>query len=354
MAPITASSASDRIESRRWPPDFISPGPRVSHSPTASRRATSASEDSRTSSARARVSEPSSALGQRAYSASDTITPSTASPRNSSRSLCGAPALRWVSACWSREGSTNAYASNPPARGSVRSTAACAQVLAGVEAAHRLEVGDHWLAHLVGHVHLPAVVHALDLDVFLLDVGCVADVEPAEEQILDPPRRVVAHAGFGRQALERGLDAVVLGVHGEQLDPHEHQEAGHAGDDDEAQQRDAALPATHVHDPIPCCCRCAGPLTAFRAGATECGCRSGSSRSSPARCCRDSSRPGTPSRAAGSPAAYPKSGCRRCGRGCRPSRNTRLPAPAIRPRRGRACPGAGSRAPGGCGRAWFL
>src|SRR5690606_31780638 len=185
MAPITASSASDRIESRRWPPDFISPGPRVSHSPTASRRATSASEDSRTSSARARVSEPSSALGQRAYNASDTITPSTASPRNSSRSLWGAPALRCVSAWWSRDGSPNACASNTPARGSVRGTAGPAQVLARMEAAHRIKVGHHRLAHLVGHVHLPAVVHALDLDVFLLDVGGVADVEPAEKQVLD-------------------------------------------------------------------------------------------------------------------------------------------------------------------------
>src|SRR5690606_18534885 len=248
MAPITASSASDRIESRRWPPDFISPGPKVSHSPTASRRATSASEDSRTSSARARVSEPSSALGQRAYSASDTIRPSTASPRNSSRSLCGAPALRWLRACRSSAGSTNVCASNAPACGSVRGTAGPGQVLARMEPAHRIEVGDHGLAHLVLHVHLPAGVLAHDLDVLLLDVLRVADVEPAEEQVLDLARRVVAHARLGRQALERGLDAVVLGVHREQLDPHEQQEADQAGHEDEAQQRDAALPATHTHD----------------------------------------------------------------------------------------------------------
>ena len=44
--------------------------------------------------------------GQRAYSASATNRLTSASPRNSSRSLCGAPALRWVRAWASRPGST--------------------------------------------------------------------------------------------------------------------------------------------------------------------------------------------------------------------------------------------------------
>jgi hypothetical protein len=73
MAATTASTASARIESRRWPPDFISPGPRVSAIAQSRVRAITASAPSRTSSARARVIAPSSALGQRRYSASATI-----------------------------------------------------------------------------------------------------------------------------------------------------------------------------------------------------------------------------------------------------------------------------------------
>src|SRR5690606_11549906 len=115
---------------------------------------TSASDDSRTSSARARVNAPSSALGQRAYSASATIAPSSASPRNSSRSLFGVPALRWVSACASRPGARNAWPAKATPSRSVRVTGP-REVLLGVEPADHVQVGDQRLAHFVLHGHEP-------------------------------------------------------------------------------------------------------------------------------------------------------------------------------------------------------
>src|SRR5690554_684330 len=163
MAPTTASSASDRIESRRWPPDFISPGPRVMRAPRSSSRAIRASDDSRTSSARARVMAPSSAFGQRRYSASAAISPTRASPRNSRRSLWGAPALRCVSACASSAGSRNTW---PATRASASiDRTGPGQHLRGVELAHDVEVADQRLADFVLDVHLPAGADALDLDV---------------------------------------------------------------------------------------------------------------------------------------------------------------------------------------------
>src|SRR5690606_9404906 len=184
MAATRASSVSERMESRRWPPDFISPGPRVMRRPRSKSRASCASDDSRTSSARARVIAPSSALGQGRYSASATIMPTRASPRNSRRSLWRAPALRCVSACASSPGSRETWPANVAGRGSVVCTGP-RQHLGGVELSDDVEVGDHRLAHLVADVHLPAVVDALDLDVLGLHVFRVADVQPAEEQVLD-------------------------------------------------------------------------------------------------------------------------------------------------------------------------
>src|SRR5690606_40321324 len=104
----------------------------------------------------ARVSEPSSAFGQRAYRASATIRPRTASPRNSSRSLCGAPALRCVSAWASREGVEKTCPANASGARSVGAATGSVEHLGGVEAAHRVEVADQRLADLVDHVDLPS------------------------------------------------------------------------------------------------------------------------------------------------------------------------------------------------------
>src|SRR5678816_4257580 len=112
---------------------------------------------------------------------------SNASPRNSRRSLCGAPALRCDRACTSRPGSAKAWLPKeslglamPYCGRSIRS--AVGEVLGRRELAHHVEVADDRLADFVVHVHLPAVVDALDIDVFFFHVFRIADVEAAEEQ----------------------------------------------------------------------------------------------------------------------------------------------------------------------------
>src|SRR5690606_3205244 len=260
MAATTASRASARIESRRKPPDFSSPGPRVRRSPSSSWRAITASEASRTSSARARVSTPSSALGQRWYRASAAIRLTTASPRNSSRSLCGEPALRWVSACCSSDGSANAWPIR--SRTSLRSflaTTAPRKGLAGIEVAHHVQVVDQGPAHLVGDAHHPAAVGALELHVLRLHVLGIVDVQAAEEQLLDPLRAHVGHARFVGQALHRRPHRIVLLVHREQLHADvggEPQPRQHHQEPDQAQ---TALLALHCHSPQPAPCALLDP-----------------------------------------------------------------------------------------------
>src|SRR5690606_9244011 len=122
-------------------------------------------------SARARVMAPSSARGQRACNCSATNRFSSASPRNSRRSLCGLPALRWVRAWPSSAGSAKRW---PPklsgAAGIASVGAAVGELPRGVELADDVQVADQRLAHLVGHRHLPAAADALDLDVVGLHV----------------------------------------------------------------------------------------------------------------------------------------------------------------------------------------
>src|SRR4051812_9213067 len=119
---------------------------------------------------------------------------SSASPRNSRRSLCGLPALRCRSAWSSRLPSTKAWPSKTA--GSRRSgcRATLGQVLGRRELTDHIQVVDHRLADFVIDIHLPAVVDALDLDVLGLHVLRVADVQPAEEQVLDLGRILVGDA----------------------------------------------------------------------------------------------------------------------------------------------------------------
>src|SRR5690606_18049887 len=115
-------------------------------------------------------------------------------PRNSRRSLCGAPALRCLSACARSAGSRNRCPAMRAA-GSIDRTGP-GQLLRGLELAHDVEVADQLLADLVLHVHLPAGADALELDVLGLHVLRIADVQPAEEQVLDLARLGVADAGL--------------------------------------------------------------------------------------------------------------------------------------------------------------
>src|SRR5690606_2758657 len=251
MAATTASRASARIESRRKPPDFSSPGPRVRRSPSCSSRAMTASEASRTSSARARVRTPSSALGQRWYRASAAIRLTTASPRNSSRSLCGEPALRWVSACCSSDGSANAWPirSRTTVRSFLATTTAPGKRLAGVEVAHHVQVVNQRTTHLVADVHHPAAVGALALHVLRLPVPGIVDVPAAEEQVLDARRIHVRHARLVGQALQGRLHRVVLLVHREQLHPDVGRETQYRQHHQEPDKAETALLALHCHSP---------------------------------------------------------------------------------------------------------
>src|SRR5690606_9967938 len=249
MAATTASRASARIESRRKPPDFSSPGPRVRRWPSSRSRAMTASEASRTSSARARVSTPSSALGQRWYSASAASRLTTASPRNSSRSLCGVPALRWVSACCSNDGSANAWPIRSRRMVRAFATTTPRQCLGAVEVAHHVQVVDQRAPDLVGHAHVPAAFAALELHVLRLHVLGVVDVQPAEEQVLDPCRVHVGHARLVGQPLHGRTHRVILLVHREQLHADIGGETEHRQHHQEPHQAETTLLALHCDSP---------------------------------------------------------------------------------------------------------
>ena len=86
-APSTASIASARMLVLSRPPDISSPFPRRTSSPSPRSRATSAREVMLTVAARSFASSPSFSSGNSRKARSVMISPSTASPRNSRRSL---------------------------------------------------------------------------------------------------------------------------------------------------------------------------------------------------------------------------------------------------------------------------
>src|SRR5690606_38866693 len=244
MAATTASTASARIESRRWPPVFISPGPSTSFGPRSRLRAMPASADSRTSSARARVSAPSSAFGQCRYSASATNWLTSASPRNSSRSLCGLPALRWVSACASSAVSANACPANARGVGSLPPGTA-RHHLFGVELADHVQVRHQVLAAFVVHGHLPPAVGGLDLQHLRLDDLDVVALETPAAQIADLFLRATGCLGILRDRGQHLLDRVVLDVHRHDLHRAEGEENAKAQHHQESQHGHATLRLLH-------------------------------------------------------------------------------------------------------------
>src|SRR3546814_17243332 len=86
---------------------------------------------------------------------------------------------------------------------------------------------------------------------FGLHVRGVADVQAAEEQVLDLGRVAVGDAGFLLQALERLLDRVVLRIHRHQLHRDVGEEAHQRQHDAEADEGDTALGALHCSSPSP-------------------------------------------------------------------------------------------------------
>src|SRR5690606_5770342 len=203
MAATRASKASARMDSRRCPPLFSSPGPRRRWSPSDSPRASSARASRRTRRARRRVSWPSLALGKRSYSSSATMAPTRPSPRNSRRSLCGMPALRWLSAWRSRPGSANRY-SRP-------GMTSAAKVLGAVKAGHEIDVAEQVPAHLV--LHLDArCARRDDRDIVGLHRFHVAGVQALVEALADGLRAEAADALLLGQTLHGRDHAVVLGI----------------------------------------------------------------------------------------------------------------------------------------------
>src|SRR6266480_1783249 len=91
MAPMSASRASARMDDFSRPPDSTSPRPRCRWGPRPSSRATSASTPMLTVAARSLAISPSGRWGNSEKIMSVTTSPSTASPRNSSRSLFVTP-----------------------------------------------------------------------------------------------------------------------------------------------------------------------------------------------------------------------------------------------------------------------
>src|SRR6478609_8343367 len=111
------------MDSRRKPPVRSSPLPSRSTAPIPIRAPICASGPALTSRERRRLRSPSSASGKRRYSSSAMSRPSTASPRNSSRSLLSSVALRCVSAA---RNSAGCRGSRPSSSCSQAEVASCA------------------------------------------------------------------------------------------------------------------------------------------------------------------------------------------------------------------------------------
>src|SRR3546814_5584696 len=86
-----------------------------------------------------------------------------------------------------------------------------------------------------------SVLATLQRHVFRLHILRVADVEAAEEQVLDLRRVLLGDARLGLQPLERLPHRVVLGIHREQLHADVGGEADHCQHDYDTHQGHAAL-----------------------------------------------------------------------------------------------------------------
>src|SRR5437016_5919715 len=198
-APHTASSASARIDCRRNPPVLSSPEPSCRASPRPSPAATSASGSLLTTRARNRLRSPSEASGNMRYRWRAMTRLSTASPRNSSRSLLGPGALRWVRAAPNSPGSRGSW----PRRSRTQRTGDSFTLSLGASAsdAHGLvedhedrEVGEQRRLVVVGRLHHPRLAVAGDLDVLRRRVIDALDVKTLLDRAADR-LRVGAFAG---------------------------------------------------------------------------------------------------------------------------------------------------------------
>src|SRR5438552_101612 len=213
VAPMTASSASARIDARSAPPPRASPSDRCSTSGRPSDSATLCKLSSRTRWARTRVKSPSSEPAKRSNSRLEIARLNTASPRNSSRSLWSAPKLRCVSARSSGPSWVKRYPMrdcNASRRESMVMRIGLARLRLG--AAFVFDQNEHRLHHfhfdVVGEADHDPVVFLGDLQVFAGDrLDGVLDFFLLLERVSNLGHR--RHA-LGRNLVDRFLNGQVL------------------------------------------------------------------------------------------------------------------------------------------------
>src|SRR5690625_211706 len=139
---MSASRVSERMESLSRPPVTSSPRPRRMNSPRSSARATPASARWLTTAARIRARTPSGVPALLRKSRSVTTSPSTVSPRNSSRSLVGMPPASWAKERWVRARTSSSGSMGTPSRSRSTSTSSRAAPAAALRAISPLPVVD--------------------------------------------------------------------------------------------------------------------------------------------------------------------------------------------------------------------
>src|SRR5579863_2648195 len=162
---------------RRKPPLLSSPDPSCRVAPRVKSAATSASGSRLTTRERKRLRSPSVASGKHPYRCRATTRLRTASPRNSSRSLLGPEALRWVSAARNSAGSRGSYPKRSRSQragqsalvkaipGLTAAAAGSARMHPLVEGQAQRDIGEQRHLVIVGHLHDPTGSVTRDLQV---------------------------------------------------------------------------------------------------------------------------------------------------------------------------------------------
>src|SRR5262249_22287451 len=216
------------MDLRRKPPVLSSPEPSLRTSPRLSVAATSASGSLLTTRARRRLRSPSLHSGNARYRCSATTRFSTASPRNSRRSLLRPGALRWVRAATNRAESRGSYASFSRIQGAGQSAfviplswlcrgfADPGGLLEGREQRDVVEERDRLFV-----IDFDDPLLAVALDDEVLEVGEIdaLDIEPLAERSAQAAGigRVIAARLFG-DLVDAAHDSIVVQVHRRQAD----------------------------------------------------------------------------------------------------------------------------------------
>src|SRR5436190_5347072 len=243
-APKIASSASAMIDARSAPPLFSSPSPSRMCAPRSIRRAICASVSRLTRFARARDNSPSCVVGKRSNSIAAIAQFKTASPTNSSRSLCGMPKLRCVSASRSNPGSRNSW----PSRARKPSAIERDSTRSGrVEVQQNTRVGNHGQHALPRNRRRDLIVLPRHLYVVGLNRFNVTGARFAVEVTSDFSD--IAGWRILERLLQRLLHGEVFDVGRRHSKSDERDSNDNHGDEQESKNRYAAL-VSH-HEPLP-------------------------------------------------------------------------------------------------------